>query len=273
LQVAGALNLLGGLLRDGEDKIVHKPISIAEGSNPLSIGHIIINALASAPTFDVKYVAVTPLIGLVWAKTRNLFSRILKRECVDEDNLLFAWAPMAVFFGELIGFSSSPQEVVSEMMSNRSLRRDVTERLQDEIDRNQKRWKGLGVTAEDVINMFLESANKSNCLIQCRSIELWLMYVIERSPGEMNARKSFEDDLVKLFGGETRLSIGAKGGWFDGAGAFVTDVPLIIEFCAKQGLIARKAIKKIVAQYLTQEGCEEMVLIQEIPIKGYMLSR
>ena len=98
------------------------------------------------------------------------------------------------------------------------------------------------------------------------------MRVVDTSTGGVRTRSSFEDDLVKLFGGETRLSIGAKGGWFDDGGAYVTDVPLIIEFCAKRGIIAREAIEKVVVEYLTKDGCEAQVLIQEIPIRGYMLS-
>ena len=272
LQAAGVLHLLGRLLRDGQDKIIHKPISVTEDNDPQSMGPVIINALASVPAFDVKYVAITPLMGLVWAKTRNLFSRAVKGKDVDIKYQDFAWAPMAVLVGEMCGFSSRPGDIVAEIRSNENLREEVATRLQDEIDRNEKRWKMLGVTANDVLDAFLDSVNEAGPIMGLRSLESWLMRVVDTSTGGVRTRSSFEDDLVKLFGGETRLSIGAKGGWFDDGGAYVTDVPLIIEFCAKRGIIAREAIEKVVVEYLTKDGCEARVLIQEIPIRGYMLS-
>jgi hypothetical protein len=97
---------------------------------------------------------------------------------------------------------------------------------------------------------------------QRESRKYWLVL---DPPGE----RGLTSPLMALFGGETRIEFGVRGRWFDPNGNPVTDAPLIMEFCAKRGIIARQAIEKYVVNHL-KEGGEEAVLVVETPINGYM---
>lgn len=275
----GILRALGGILVDGTDRILHKPIALTGDKHSSSIGQEIIGTLSESPHFDVKYVAIAPLMGLVWARTRERFCEALS-DAPKTEHLKYAWAPLAVLLGERFGFSERASNLYNAINSNKRIEDSLAERLRKEITNNPKRWSPLCEKEEiaiidfsnGVLAAFKKSIENSDVFAGFWSIEQWLMDVIEK-PEDSAKRSSFEDYLVNLFGGETRLSIGAKGGWFNEENQFVTDSPLIIEFCAKRGIIARSAIEGIVVEFLTQEGCEAMVLIQEIPIRGYMLPR
>ncbi len=266
----GLLQMLGKMLRDGEDKILHKPIALTGDKNSASIGQEIIQSLADAPDFDVKYVAIVPLMGLVWAMSRNLFVEALVQKGCHENDPLHTWAPLAVLMGGIFGFSCSPKEIVN----NDSACDKLINRFKEEIKNNGNRWNRHNVIPDDVISNFCSDCKKAGSPInEVTSIEVWLKHVIDTEPNEKGYRKSFEEYLVKLFGGETQLSFGSAGRWFNNKGECVTDVSLILEFCAKRGILARDAINKIIVEHLTQYGYEEMVLIQEIPIRGYILPR
>jgi hypothetical protein len=94
--------------------------------------------------------------------------------------------------------------------------------------------------------------------------------VLEYDNKLQNFGDSFSKDLALLFGGQTKFRFEARGGWYDDNGKYVEDVPLVIEFCGKKGVIAREAIRKCIVDYLKIEGGEEMVLFQEIPLRGYL---
>ena len=266
----GILKALGYLLRDGEDKILHKPIALADKDNVESVGLQIIKSLADTPDFDVKYAAIAPLMGLVWARSQTLFLKAIEQEGCNENDPVLTWAPLAVLMGDCFGFSSAPKAVVNKA----GHRKVLIGRLKEEIKNNAQRWEEHRVNAAEVVANFCADCEKSESLIQTLpSIETWLRKVIDLSPDTPGAKESFEDDLVSLFGGKTRLSFGSAGGWFSGTGEYVSDMSLIIEFCAKKGILARAAIEKVVVGHLTEQGLEEMVLIQEIPVRGYMLPR
>lgn len=275
----GILRALGCTLVDGTDKILHKPIALTGDEHSKSIGQEIIRTLSESPQFDVKYAAIVPLMALVWAKTEKNFYEALNG-APEAEHLKYAWAPLAVLLGERFGFSERASDLFKAIITDKTTEDSLAVRLIEEIRNNPKRWCSLCDNDEAAITdfsnrvlvAFKRSVEDCDELPGIWSIERWLIDVIEKPEGS-EERASFEDYLVNLFGGETRLSIGAKGGWFNEDNHFVTDSPLIIEFCAKRGIIARSAIERIVVQFLTQEGCEAMVLIQEIPIRGYMLPR
>ena len=61
-----------------------------------------------------------------------------------------------------------------------------------------------------------------------------------------------------------------RGSWYKGANQ-IDDLLIVIEFCAKSSLVARKFIETTVVRYLREIAGEDCVLVQEIPIRGYLL--
>jgi hypothetical protein len=77
--------------------------------------------------------------------------------------------------------------------------------------------------------------------------------------------------LTQVFGGATSYELGIRGSWYDSTAQKIDDTVIMVEFCAKSSLMAKEFIEKTVIRYLRQVAGEDVVLLQEIPIRGRLL--
>jgi hypothetical protein len=77
--------------------------------------------------------------------------------------------------------------------------------------------------------------------------------------------------LTQVFGGVSSYELGIRGSWYDENSEKVDDTVIVVEFCAKSSLMAKEFIEKTVVSYLKQIVGEDIVLLQEIPIRGRLL--
>lgn len=207
--------------------------------------------------YNVKYMAITPLMGLVWAKCRKQFLKACKHGSEDDAD----WGPLAVLIGQVWGL----QLPVRELRINSGFKLDLLKAFKAELENNKNRWEGESIDTDKAIknfktffSKFKETPNFSGNL----TAEAWLYRILNQKP--------FTEDLTKLFGGETRLSLGSRGVWYDGKNQRFEDLNIIVEFCGRRGIVAREAIREQVVSYLKDQGAEEMVLFQEIPLQAYL---
>ncbi len=78
-------------------------------------------------------------------------------------------------------------------------------------------------------------------------------------------------ELNSLFGGESRIEFASRGGWYDASSVLVEDCSLLVEFCGRRSSLAREAIKSTIGEYLKQVGMEDVVLVAEEPLSGFLL--
>jgi len=281
----GMLHTLGDLIRDGQDLIFHKPMwFFTDSPNSISLGQRIIDIIRNRPRFDVKYVVLTPLLGMLWglAKGSEVWtSNGEQDDSLPADDLIVGWSPLGVLLGEIHGFTFSLERLAAPSHGDPKLGIELSERLRSEWEQNTKRWQGVceSTNPNAIVARFLTYlANPANRISPYQTIERWLRDVLNKEVrlSKKQPENGSEDDrgltefLTRLFGGETRFEFGAKGGWYDPEGNLVQDTPLVIEFCARKGILAREAIERVIVNYLKDLGGEEMVLFQEIPIRGFM---
>ncbi|TYQ30497.1 response regulator [Pseudanabaena sp. UWO310] len=94
-----------------------------------------------------------------------------------------------------------------------------------------------------------------------------------KAHGEASQKISEEiiKPLTQVFGGVTCHELGIRGSWYDATAKKIDDTVIMIEFCAKSSLMAKQFIEKTVIRYLRQVAGEDVVLLQEIPIRGRLL--
>jgi hypothetical protein len=90
-----------------------------------------------------------------------------------------------------------------------------------------------------------------------------------------NASQTISDKIIKpltqVFGGVSSYELGIRGSWYDAESKKIDDTIIVVEFCAKSSLMAKEFIEKTVVRYLKQIAGEDIVLLQEIPIRGRLL--
>jgi CheY-like chemotaxis protein len=90
-----------------------------------------------------------------------------------------------------------------------------------------------------------------------------------------NASQTISDKIIKpltqVFGGVSSYELGIRGSWYDAESQKIDDTIIVVEFCAKSSLMAKEFIEKTVVRYLKQVAGEDVVLLQEIPIRGRLL--
>lgn len=251
--IDGLLEQHGRMAKDGMDSIAYKPLWLFTDSPTVSsIGQALLGAIQSRPKYDVKYIAITPLMGLVWAKCGEAFLMA----CQNGSELLTAWGPLVVLLAQVWGF----QFPVKSLAGGTAFREFLRIAFVKETENNNQRWKSEQIDVEAAIDRFIAFV-KSPVLDPFRTAEMWLSDILNQGP--------FTQNLTKLFGGETTMSLGSRGAWYN-ENQRVEDLNLVIEFCGRRGIVGRGAIRNYVVSYLKNLGAEELVLFQEVPLKAYL---
>lgn len=247
--INGLLEQHGRVAKDGMDRVAYKPLWLFTDS---SIGQALLGAIQSHPKYDVKYIAITPLMGLVWAICREAFLKA----CQNGSVLLTVWGPLVVLVAQVWGF----QLPVKSLAGGTAFRKFLRIAFVKETENNNQRWKSEQIDVEAAIDCFITFV-KSDKLDPFQTAEMWLYDILNQD--------RFTQNLTKLFGGETTLSLGSRGAWYN-ENQRVEDLNLVIEFCGRRGIVGRGAIRDYVVSYLKDRGAEEQVLFQEVPLKAYL---
>lgn len=270
----GILQRFGQVLRDG-DLVAHKPLWIC-GEHETTLERRVRDAIRSRPTFDVKYRVFTPLLGLI----RPIAER------ASQDGPAY-WAPLAVLLGGRQGFGVSLEALVSSEGQTRGWSKELCEDVRRHMNSGSLEaewWKQQYKIADkesgivDMVCRLVDVLRDADGpLNRFLTVERWLRYVLDsgqprtdHDADQAELDQSLTAPLRKLFGGETRYEFGVRGGWYDPKGRYIPDVPLVFEFCAKRGIVARKAIREVIVRYLREKGGEQVVLVEETPISGYL---
>ena len=277
----GILGPLRNVLQDGRDQVLYKPLYVGEETDR-GLGSTLIRSLRDRPKHDVKYLVLTPAFGLVWHDSRRELERHGTEPGapgVDRANQWVRWAALGILAGEEIGFTASKADIDSYT----ELEKRIRDAIRNNRESNRDRWSGLlpeELTAREARIADL-AAGLNRTLLAPKgpletygSLEKWLEAVLQRKVKLPNdrERKPLTHHLHALFGGETRSSLGSRGVWMDDNNRSHHDTPLVIEFIAKRGIVAREAIRERIIRYLTEMGGEKVVLVQEVPIRGHFWS-
>jgi len=267
---SGPIREIFHFIRDGQDSIIHKPLWIC-GEHSDSLGQRIIKLLHDRPSFDVKYCVFTPLMGLIWPKSKEHITHMISAKKCAKKCIINGWGFFGVLIGEIFGFHVKFTDILNELGY---LKDKLLQQLKQERKKNAQRWIYISseFTSETLVEKFITTiTTKENPITPLRSVDKWLEFILDGSPSASGGvARSLTKSLNHLFGGETRFEFGTKGGWYDDQNTFVEDTPIIFEFCAKKGIIAREAINNTIVNYLHNLAGEQVVLIQEIPIRGYL---
>jgi hypothetical protein len=184
------------------------------------------------------------------------------------------YAPLLPHLIEVYGLSGR----ISEVINSEEDMTPLEEMLESEPARNPDRWTvaGYGAVPMTLVVQALpkiRAALLSSAIRRHRSFEVWLRKVIEEK-----ARTTYgtigihplTEPLTRVFGGATRYEFGAHGSWYKNIEQRVDDMLIVIEFCAKSSILAKRFIETTVVDYLVKVAGEYCVMVQEIPIRGYL---
>ncbi|MGD2084549.1 MAG: hypothetical protein PVH61_00045 [Candidatus Aminicenantes bacterium] len=259
---------------EGTDKVIRKPFwFVLDGkTNPDEcLGNMILEQLAYKGNFDVKYQVLVPLAPIVGRLSKRIKDILGNPEKKAKDEL---YAPLLPYLINAFGLSGRISDIAD-------LRNDVktklSEKIKDEKLKDEKRWENIPTPDESIskiLDGFLD-ALKSSKFIRYITLESWLRHIVDKKPSIIfngQDRKdihSLIEPLARVFGGSTRYEFSVRGSWYKGEKR-IDDILIVVEFCAKSSIIGRKFIRETAVKYLSKIAGEDVVLVQEIPIKGFM---
>lgn len=262
-------------LKEGFDVIFKKPSWIVADDNHLNpeqvLGNLILEQLKHYSDYDVKYQVLVPVAAVIGRCDGDFIRRVnnQQNDQLDNDKL---YAPLIPLLVHLYGMSARLKDIaeISEKMGQK-----LKEKIDEErIDKD--RWIGIKETEIDaqitqVIQHFKIAINNDPSIQSHLTLEAWLKYAIEHQINDKLDVNSITEPLTRVFGGMTRYEFTVCGSWYKGVDQKIDDLLMTIEFCAKSSIIAKKFIEATIVQYLRQIAKEDCVLVQEIPIRGYLL--
>jgi CheY-like chemotaxis protein len=268
------------LFREGIDQVLYKPTWLSDdGESTEGLVGQVLHAL-QRPSFNVKFTVqlpIAPFIGRFdWNYVREAQSNEAKAQ----------FAPFLVPLVKAFGLSA-PLSVLKNMTG--IPKRRLVEAIQSEITQNRNRWGGLGRNdaAINGLATFLLRGQPAQgvCSEEKEALRRRFDELIQalRSSSELQSYLTLEDwvrsrcrravkahlsDVVRLFGGETRFELFARGSWIDKHGTQVEDLLIVVEFLANLSVVSREFVEHQVIQPLLEKYGEDAAILQEIPIRG-----
>ncbi len=254
-------------LRDGSDAIIKKPMWLVNNghSNPEdALGNLIIKQLQRLNEYDVKYQIIVPVAAIVGRYDNDFIYKVKSSESQPSKDADKLYAPLIPLLVNAYGLSANLGDIAK--LGDR-LKQDLQEKIREE-------WQGErndGINAvSSVTDRFIEVILDKS-IQEHLTLEAWLRASVDRKVNnKFKDINTITQPLTKVFGGATRYEFSVRGSWYKGANQ-IDDLLIVIEFCAKSSLIARKFIETTVVRYLREIAGEDCVLVQEIPIRGYLL--
>lgn len=257
---------------DGSDNVIRKPFwFVLDGkTNPEEcLGDMILEQLNYKGNFDVKYqvlVPLTPIVGRLADRIKDILGKP-KDKAIDE-----LYAPLLPYLVNAFGLSGRISDIAD--LGNK-VRKKLMDGINYERKKDAARWKNAApFDISEILDGFLEAIED----VQIKShinLESWLRHIVDMKPGTIingEGRKdihSLTEPLARVFGGSTRYEFSVRGSWYKEANR-IDDILIVVEFCAKSSIIGRKFIRETAVKYLSKVAGEDVVLVQEIPIKGFL---
>jgi hypothetical protein len=272
--VSGYYTRLPLNFHEGTDNVIRKPFwLVLDGkTNPDEcLGDMILQQLEHKGNFDVKYQVLVPLAPIV-GRLVDRFDDILKeggKTCDERER----YAPLLPYLVNVFGLSGRISDIAEP---GNYATKQLLEKIKEEIEKDD-RWKNI-TNFDDSISKILDGflkALKSSKINSHFTLESWLRNIVDNKPGKILNKEEREDihtliePLARVFGGSTRYEFSVRGSWYKGAKR-IDDILIVVEFCARSSIIGRKFIRETAVKYLSKVAGEDVVLVQEIPIKGFM---
>lgn len=261
-------------IKEGFDTIYKKPSWIIADENHYKpeqvLENLIIQQLKHYADYDVKYQVLVPVFAIIGRCDGDFICRVKKQknESADKLSAKKLYAPLIPLLVDVYGMSARLKDIAE---NNEQMGKNLKEKIDEEkIDKN--RWRKITDNdINEVINLFQEVIKNDESIQSHLSLEAWLKYAIEHQVNDKLDVNSITEPLTRVFGGMTRYEFTVCGSWYKGVDQKIDDLLMTIEFCAKSSIIAKKFIEATVVQYLRKIAKEDCVLVQEIPIRGYLL--
>lgn len=258
-------------LRDGSDNVIRKPFWFVfnERSKPEDcLGNMIISQLANKEDFDVKYQVLVPIVPIV-GRLANSIKDI--KDNPGQKSFDKLYAPLLPYLINCFGLSARIMDI-KKTKTRTELEQELKEKITDEINNEPERWENIDLEDVDtIISSFVKQIDDFN-IKRHTNLESWLRYMVETNLNEGDRKDihTLTEPLARVFGGSTRFELGVRGSWYEGT-ARIDDIIIVVEFCAKSSILGRKFIRDTAVNYLLGDvGREYAVLVQELPIKGFL---
>ena len=271
--VAGFYRQLPLNFDDGSDNVTRKPswIVLDDTVKPGEcLGKMIIDQLKNKGNFDVKYqvlVPVKPIVGRLAVKVEEIRSKTGR----DDQKLDELYAPLLPYLVNAFGLSARISDIAEPVSK---LKKKVMEEIKIEKGKEEDRWKNVCLLdVAEILDDFLEAVVNDQ-IKRHINLESWLRHIVDGKAAAVSKEEdqdihTLTEPLARVFGGSTRYEFTVKGSWYKGAHR-IDDILIVVEFCAKSSIIGNRFIRETVVKYLTNVGGEDFVLVQEIPIKGFL---
>lgn len=257
-------------LSGGMDDIIKKPMwVVADGkrSSDDALGNRLIERLFACD-FDVKYQVLIPVTAFVGRFDREFVQRATRAQADDSMDSAELYAPLIPYLADFFGLSARPSELKG---LSEEARCSFAERLTNELpdDRMRTSCSQFAPQVASLLERFLSLLPAGRHL----NLESWLRSIVDsevaKALGSPTIHKLTEP-LTRVFGGSTRYEFGVRGSWYKTAAERVDDMLITVEFCAQSSIMARQFIEATVVNYLRRIAGEAYVMVQEIPIRGYL---
>lgn len=257
-------------LSDGRDAILQKPTWIVGAGHPqpeAGLSNLIIHQLDRLNDYDVKYNILVPVGAIVGRCNDDWVKKVESASFTQGNNAHESnteteklYAPLLPLLIEIYGSSYPLSKIDYESLITSLKNKD------EKLD-------------ETTLTAF--TAKIKTDLNKYRNLEMWLRWAIDHctqaklpdnNQGSNQEKKlpKLIEPLVRTFGGVTRYEFSARGTWYNDQGQPIDDMLIVMEFCAKSSIMAKTFIEKTIVEYLCKVAGEDCVLIQEIPIHGFL---
>lgn len=149
---------------------------------------------------------------------------------------------------------------------------NLRERLREHQKQEPERWEGIkDDDVCDVLKNFHKDFGHVN-IQRHLNLEKWLRKIVDDKPNKVFREENIHtltEPLARVFGGSTRYEFSVRGSWYKGVER-IDDILIVVEFCARSSIMARKFIRETAVNYLRRVAGEDVVLVQEIPIRGFL---
>jgi hypothetical protein len=217
-------------------------------------------------------VPIAPIVGRLAARVND----ILKEPEGKAKDVIYA--PLLPYLIDTFGLSGRLSDIDN---LGDYVKAKLSEKINYEKNNDKDRWKDVPNPDGLILDDFL-AALRSSEINNHITIERWLRHIVDMKPREISKMEDLKDKLedrkdihslteplARVFGGSTRYEFSVRGSWYKGEKR-IDDILIVVEFCAKSSIIGRRFIRETAVKYLSTVAGEDVVLVQEIPIKGFM---
>jgi len=221
----------------------------------------------------VKYQVLVPVAAIIGRFDVKFVRRVQEQKKKDTELPYRLYAPLIPFLIKLYRLSSQVDAIMK--LDPIKLIKNLLTKVFQEREQDPVRLEGIENTEIEEIILNFTEAIRDESIQQYLSLEAWLRGAIDHKAQEAfqnNQRDihTLTEPLTKVFGGVTRYEFTVRGAWYDTENKLIDDILIVVEFCARSSIMARKFIEKTVVRYLRTIAKEDCVLVQEIPIRGFL---